>query len=76
LKTWRRPEGRIRLSEDDGPSATEFLDGEFDDDNERLNEGDDDDDDEPLAERAERFKNSNVGGANHGAGIGATQSRA
>jgi hypothetical protein len=25
LQTWSRPEGQIRLSEDDGPSATEFL---------------------------------------------------
>ncbi|KAF8440024.1 hypothetical protein L210DRAFT_3541472 [Boletus edulis BED1] len=25
LKTWTTQEGRIRLSEDDGPAATEFL---------------------------------------------------
>ncbi|KAG9310955.1 hypothetical protein JVU11DRAFT_8830 [Chiua virens] len=25
LKTWTRQEGQIRLSEDDGPAATEFL---------------------------------------------------
>ncbi|KAG2757749.1 hypothetical protein P692DRAFT_20824566 [Suillus brevipes Sb2] len=25
LQTWSRTEGQIRLSEDDGPSATEFL---------------------------------------------------
>ncbi|KAG1816683.1 uncharacterized protein BJ212DRAFT_167206 [Suillus subaureus] len=25
LQTWTRTEGQIRLSEDDGPSATEFL---------------------------------------------------
>ncbi|KAH9920826.1 uncharacterized protein BXZ73DRAFT_91859 [Epithele typhae] len=28
--------GRIRLSVDDGPSAREFLDDDYDDDNERL----------------------------------------
>ncbi|KAG1829348.1 hypothetical protein EV424DRAFT_448808 [Suillus variegatus] len=32
LQTWTRPEGQIRLSEDDGPSATEFLtDGDDED---------------------------------------------
>jgi hypothetical protein len=30
----RRPEGRIRLSEDDGPAATEFLGDDDDDDDE------------------------------------------
>ena len=36
LKTFTRSEGRIRLSEDDGPSASEFLDDDFDEDNEVL----------------------------------------
>lgn len=30
LKTWTRTEGQIRLSEDDGPSAAEFLADEDD----------------------------------------------
>ncbi|PCH43137.1 hypothetical protein WOLCODRAFT_138210 [Wolfiporia cocos MD-104 SS10] len=37
LNTWTRKEGRIRLSEDDGPPAREFLDeDEYDEDNRRL----------------------------------------
>jgi hypothetical protein len=32
LKTLTRPEGRIRLSEDDGPAATTFLGDDDDDD--------------------------------------------
>ncbi|OAX40981.1 hypothetical protein K503DRAFT_671875, partial [Rhizopogon vinicolor AM-OR11-026] len=32
LKTWTRTEGQIRLSEDDGPSAAEFLADEDDED--------------------------------------------
>jgi hypothetical protein len=53
LKTWtsRRTEGRIRLSEDDGPAATEFL---GDDDGSDVLE--DDEDDEPLSRRAERVR--------------------
>ena len=47
LKTWREPEGRIRLSQDDGPPAHEFIGDDYDEDNENL----DDDDDEPLTER-------------------------
>ncbi|KDQ55980.1 hypothetical protein JAAARDRAFT_36773 [Jaapia argillacea MUCL 33604] len=50
LKEWSRPEGRIRLSEDDGPPATEFLEDDYDEDDEGLN------DDEPLADRAERLR--------------------
>ncbi|PPQ75784.1 hypothetical protein CVT26_001493 [Gymnopilus dilepis] len=46
LKTFNRSEGRIRLSEDDGPPANEFLADDFDDDNEHLH----DSDDEPLTE--------------------------
>ncbi|KAF9262012.1 hypothetical protein L218DRAFT_960620 [Marasmius fiardii PR-910] len=45
LKTLRRPEGRIRLSEDDGPPAHEFIHDDADDDEA------DDIDDEPLTER-------------------------
>lgn len=50
LKTWTNSEGRIRLSEDDGPSSHSFVDND--------DEGDenDDADDEPLASRAERLK--------------------
>jgi len=36
LKTLTRSEGRIRLSEDDGPPASEFLEDDFDEDNEVL----------------------------------------
>ncbi|KAK0200679.1 hypothetical protein DFS33DRAFT_1068519 [Desarmillaria ectypa] len=36
LKTWRQTEGQIRLSIDDGPAATEFLEDDYDDDNEDL----------------------------------------
>jgi len=50
LKTWREPEGRIRLSEDDGPPAREFLEDEYDEDV----EGVDDEDDEPLTERVKK----------------------
>ena len=50
LTTWNSGEGRIRLSTDDGPSAREFLDDDYDDDNERLG------DEEPLAVTAERLR--------------------
>ncbi|OSD00069.1 hypothetical protein PYCCODRAFT_1371975, partial [Trametes coccinea BRFM310] len=43
-------DGRIRLSMDEGPSAREFLDDDYDDDNERLG------DDEPLAVTADRLR--------------------
>ncbi|KAF9534381.1 hypothetical protein CPB83DRAFT_844150 [Crepidotus variabilis] len=46
LKSLTRTEGRIRLSEDDGPQANEFLADDFDDDNEHLH----DSDDEPLSQ--------------------------
>jgi hypothetical protein len=36
LKTLREPEGRVRLSEDNGPPATEFLNDDYDDDIEVL----------------------------------------
>ncbi|KAK7045405.1 hypothetical protein VNI00_007658 [Paramarasmius palmivorus] len=57
LKTIRRPEGRIRLSEDDGPPAHEFL--QDDDGDEDAVELEDDIDDEPLSERPPRSKPSN-----------------
>jgi len=40
LKTLTRPEGRIRLSEDDGPPATEFLGDDYDEDDEPLDSND------------------------------------
>ncbi|KAF8816976.1 hypothetical protein BYT27DRAFT_7219538 [Phlegmacium glaucopus] len=46
LKTFRSNEGRIRLSEDDGPPANEFLADDYDEDNEHLP----DSDNEPLSE--------------------------
>ncbi|KAJ3528401.1 hypothetical protein NMY22_g9428 [Coprinellus aureogranulatus] len=36
LKTISGSEGRIRLSEDDGPSAAEFLEDDYDEDNPHL----------------------------------------
>lgn len=50
LQTWNQGEGRIRLSTDDGPSSREFLDDDYDDDNERVG------DSEPLAITAERLR--------------------
>ncbi len=50
MTTWNSAEGRIRLSTDDGPSAREFLDDDYDEDNERLG------DEEPLAVTAERLR--------------------
>lgn len=50
LQTWSRGEGNIRLSVDDGPPAREFLDDDYDEDNELVA------DDEPLALRADRLK--------------------
>lgn len=32
MKTWTRTEGGVRLSEDDGPAATEFLGDDLDED--------------------------------------------
>ncbi|KIY64077.1 hypothetical protein CYLTODRAFT_114327 [Cylindrobasidium torrendii FP15055 ss-10] len=41
LKTWRTgeevPDGAIRLSVDEGPTVTEFLEDTYDEDNEHLN---------------------------------------
>ncbi|KAI0369335.1 hypothetical protein BV20DRAFT_1036610 [Pilatotrama ljubarskyi] len=50
LSSWPRSDGRIRLSMDEGPSAREFLDDDYDEDNERLG------DDEPLAVTADRLR--------------------
>ena len=50
LQTWSGREGNIRLSIDDGPPAREFLDDDYDEDNEVVA------DDEPLALRADRLK--------------------
>ncbi|KJA24912.1 hypothetical protein HYPSUDRAFT_38294 [Hypholoma sublateritium FD-334 SS-4] len=50
LKTFRQSEGQIRLSQDDGPPANEFLADDYDDDNEHLH----DSDDEPLSEHIRR----------------------
>lgn len=47
LKTFTQREGNIRLSEDDGPPAREFLEDDYDDDNEGLSG--DSSDDESLA---------------------------
>ena len=42
LKTiTNRNDGRIRLSEDDGPPAHEFLEDDYDGDNAHLNDSDD-----------------------------------
>jgi hypothetical protein len=43
-------DGRIRLSEDDGPPAHEFLEGDYDEDNMHL----DDSDDELLSEHVRK----------------------
>jgi len=43
LKTFTQREGNIRLSEDDGPPAREFLEADYDDDIEGLS-GDNSDD--------------------------------
>lgn len=54
LQTWTRREGNIRLSMDDGPPAREFLDEDYDDDNEAIA------DDEPLALRAQQLRAKNA----------------
>lgn len=38
LKTLTSSEGRIRLSEDNGPPANEFLADDYDEDNEHIND--------------------------------------
>lgn len=58
LKTISGREGGVRLSEDDGPPAREFLDDEYeyDEDNEVL--PGDNSDDEPLAHHIQRQNQS------------------
>jgi hypothetical protein len=50
LKTLTSNEGRIRLSEDNGPPANEFLADDYDEDNEHLN----DSELEPLSEHIKK----------------------
>ncbi|EIW56465.1 uncharacterized protein TRAVEDRAFT_170382 [Trametes versicolor FP-101664 SS1] len=50
LTSFSRNDGRIRLSMDEGPSAREFLDDDYDEDHARLG------DDEPLAVTADRLQ--------------------
>lgn len=50
LTSWPRNDGRIRLSMDEGPSAREFLDDDYDEDHTGLG------DDEPLAVTADRLQ--------------------
>ncbi|OCB86075.1 hypothetical protein A7U60_g6973 [Sanghuangporus baumii] len=52
LKTWTGDEGRIRLSEDDGPPARSFVDN---------NDEEDEEDAEPLAVRVERLRSQRAG---------------
>ncbi|KAH9837734.1 uncharacterized protein C8Q71DRAFT_754211 [Rhodofomes roseus] len=61
LNTWTQNQGTIRLSEDDGPPAIEFLSNDFDDDHQRIG------DDESLATTAERLRAAN---ANTDLGLG------
>jgi len=60
LKTWNQSEGRVRLSEDDGPPSTEFLEDDYDQDNEGLEL--DDEDDGPLTERVRMPGGASRGG--------------
>ena len=39
MKTWTKTEGQIRLSEDDGPSAAEFLADGDDEDSGTVDDG-------------------------------------
>ncbi|KAI0043423.1 hypothetical protein FA95DRAFT_404516 [Auriscalpium vulgare] len=55
LKTWTRQEGTIRLSEDDGPPARSFLEDEYDEDNDGLN-------DEPLALCSQELRTGRAAG--------------
>ncbi|KAI0651134.1 hypothetical protein C8Q79DRAFT_896898, partial [Trametes meyenii] len=50
LTNWPHGDGRIRLSMDEGPSAREFLDDDYDEDNARVG------DDEPLVVTADRLR--------------------
>ena len=65
LKTFTQREGNIRLSEDDGPPAREFLEDDYDDDIEGLSG--DNSDDESLAHHNPRQTNtSSTGDAGEG----------
>ncbi|KAL1943234.1 hypothetical protein VTO73DRAFT_4309 [Trametes versicolor] len=59
LTSFSRNDGRIRLSMDEGPSAREFLDDDYDEDHARLG------DDEPLAVTADRLQNATKGTLHH-----------
>ncbi|KAH9851311.1 hypothetical protein C2E23DRAFT_860755 [Lenzites betulinus] len=50
LRSWPQTDGRIRLSLDEGPSAREFLDDDYDEDHTGLG------DDEPIAVTAGRLQ--------------------
>jgi hypothetical protein len=68
LKTVTRQEGGIRLSEDDGPPAREFLEDDYDDDNEALPGNNSDD--EPLAHHIQlEPPKTNTVSAAHPAGV-------
>ena len=62
LNTWTQKQGTIRLSEDDGPPAIEFLSNEFDEDHQHIG------DDEPLAVTAKRLRAANADAASAGIG--------
>lgn len=63
LNTWTQKQGTIRLSEDDGPPAIEFLSNDFDEDHQRIG------DDEPLAVTAERLRAADVDAASADTGL-------
>ncbi|KAJ7271101.1 hypothetical protein C8J57DRAFT_297685 [Mycena rebaudengoi] len=61
--------GAIRLSEDDGPPVIQFLEDDYDDDNEGLRM--DDEGDEPLTERLPKWSGgTHVNGTPHSAPSG------
>ena len=60
LKTLTQREGNIRLSEDDGPPAREFLKDDYDDENAGLPE--DNLEDESLAQHNARQMNTSLTG--------------
>ncbi|EAU87795.1 hypothetical protein CC1G_09414 [Coprinopsis cinerea okayama7 len=60
LKTFRRPEGQIRLSEDDGPSATLFLGDDFDDDNAHIDASDTDTLSEQMRRATQAWREPNI----------------
>ena len=60
LNNWTQKQGTIRLSEDDGPPAIEFLSNDFDEDHRRI------EDEEPLAVTAERLRATSADTASAG----------